>query len=556
MPKFYEEKSKRKLDILRKKEEEESTKIISQKYGIPYVNLGTFPIEIDALMTVPEDHARTAELAVIQMTGKHLRIAVKNPQKEETVAVLKQLEEERYTHELFLASKSSLEHAWEVYQKAPERYKTTAGIVEIHNEHLTALQKEIRNIDEVKSLVEKAFFGKTTEILEIVLAGAVALGASDIHLEPQEERVRLRFRLDGVLYDVIFLPPKVFKLLLSRIKLVAELKLNIRDKAQDGRFTIRIEDTDVEVRVSSLPGPYGENIVMRILNPNTIQINFEDMGMQPWIMATMEEELKKPNGMILTTGPTGSGKTTTLYAAVRKVHNPGTKIITVEDPIEYHLKGIEQTQVDSEKGYDFANALRAIVRQDPDVILVGEIRDLETASIAMHAALTGHLVFSTLHTNNAAGTIPRLLDLGIKPPIIAPAINVSMAQRLLRKLCGFCKQELKPTEEFLKKLQQELAGFPKAIPVPDQKDWKLFKAAPQGCPKCNNTGYKGRIGVFEIILIDDEIERLVLKGESSEYEMQKQAFRQGQITMRQDGLLRVLTGMTDLEEIESVVGNK
>ena len=275
--------------------------------------------------------------------------------------------------------------------------------------------------------------------------------------------------------------------------------------------------------------------------------------MQPWVSKTMETELKKPNGLILTTGPTGSGKTTTLYTFLRTIQNPEIKVITIEDPIEYHLAGIEQTQVDQEKGYDFANGLRSIVRQDPDVILVGEIRDLETAEVAMHASLTGHLVFSTLHTNDAAGTIPRLLDLGVKPAIIAPAINVAMAPRLVRKLCTACRKPGVLDGALKQKIAAELATFPPKIPVPEESAWTVFSTNTTGCDKCNTTGYRGRTGVYEIILINDEMEALILRSAPGS-EIKKEAIRQGQITIRQDAILKVLAGITDLEEVERIVG--
>lgn len=553
MAQFAEEKQKRKLELLKKREEEESVKILSEKYGLSYADLSAYPVEVDAIKLVSEEKAREAELAVFQVTGNRLKIAVRNPERGPTQAVLRRLEEANYTYELFLVSRTSLERAWSFYKKVPEEHELTAATVQVSSQRLAALRKEIKTLEDVKKLVEKTFSAKTTELLEIIVAGGLATEASDIHIEAQETGLRLRYRLDGVLYDVIALPLKLYPLLLSRIKLVSELKLNIHDKAQDGRFTIHIDTADVEVRTSILPGPQGENVVLRILNPKSIEIPFAELGMQPWVTEEMSNELKKPNGMILTTGPTGSGKTTTLYAFLKKIHTPAIKIITIEDPIEYHLLGIEQTQVDAEKGYDFANGLRAIVRQDPDVILVGEIRDIETAETAMHAALTGHLVFSTLHTNSAAGTIPRLLDLGVRPSIIAPAINITMAQRLVRRLCPKCRIATRLGTKEKNKLEEELNQFPKNVSLPEPKKWTVYKPSSKNCPDCNSLGYKGRVGVFEIILVDDAVERLILK-EPSEFEIKKEALRQGQLTMRQDGILKVLAGITDFEELERVVG--
>ena len=283
-------------------------------------------------------------------------------------------------------------------------------------------------------------------MLEIILAGALSADASDIHIEPQEKQVRLRFRLDGVLHDILLFDYKIYNLILSRIKLVSGLKLNIHNQAQDGRFSIKINEGATEVRTSVIPEAYGESIVLRILNPKSISISFDALGIDKDLMNILEKELKKPNGMILTTGPTGSGKTTTLYAFLRKIYTPETKIITLEDPVEYHLPNIVQTQVEESIGYSFSAGLRSVLRQDPDIIMVGEIRDLETAKTAINSALTGHLVLSTLHTNNAAGTIPRLVDLGVNPASIAPAVNISMAQRLVRKLCGKCKEKQPASE--------------------------------------------------------------------------------------------------------------
>ncbi len=554
MPDFSEEKSSQKLGLLRIKEEEESTKLLAEQYGIPYIDLSIFPIELDAIKTVPEADARHAELAVFQAIGRDIKIAVRNPHKDETKNLLTQLEGDRYTTELFLASKHSLEHAWEFYKKVPANRQVTSGMVQLSSETIQSLQREIKSVAEVKERIEKTFKGRTTEALEIMLAGALALDTSDIHVEPQEQDVRLRFRVDGVLYDLTQIPTTLYHLILSRIKLISEMKLNIHDRAQDGRFTIKVGEFDIEIRVSILPGPNGENIVMRVLNPQSLKISFNDLGMQPWVIEQMKKELEKPNGMIITTGPTGSGKTTTLYAFLKKVHSPEIKIITIEDPIEYHLLGIEQTQAEPEKGYDFASGLRAIVRQDPDIILVGEIRDKETAEIAIQAALTGHLVLSTLHTNNAAGTIPRLTNLGIKASFIAPAINVSIAQRLIRKLCSQCKKPVAIDNALEEKIQKELSAMPKKVPLPAQSSWTLFSPQTGTCAVCSGTGYKGRIGVYEIIIFDEVMTKLI-STEPSEFDIQRAAQEQGQITMRQDGILKILAGQTDFEELERMIGS-
>lgn len=310
------------------------------------------------------------------------------------------------------------------------------GELKISSTILTIAQK-IKNVSGFKKRIEESLEKSVTEISEVILGGAISLEASDIHIEPEEKQAKIRTRIDGILQDVVTFGLETYQELLSRVKLLSGVKLNITDRPQDGRFSIFVEEAPIEVRVSTLPSEYGETLVLRILNPKAL-IGLETLGLRKDLSEIFEKEIKKPNGMIIVTGPTGSGKTTTLYAFLKKVHKPEIKIITIEDPIEYHLKGISQTQTDPKKGYDFASGLKSIMRQDPDVILVGEIRDLETAEIALQAALTGHLVFTTLHTNDAAGTVARLTSLGAKPSNIGPAINMAIAQRLVREICKKC----------------------------------------------------------------------------------------------------------------------
>ena len=386
--------------------------------------------------------------------------------------------------------------------------------------------------------------------MDAILSGAIVLGASDIHLEPQEEQARLRVRLDGILQDVIFFDLSLYHSLLSRIKLLSKVKLNITDKPQDGRFSIAIEETPIEIRTSTLPAEYGESIVMRILNPKSL-ISLEELGLRKDLYELFEKEIKRVNGMIIVTGPTGSGKTTTLYAFLLKIQNPEIKIITIEDPIEYHLKGISQTQVAPEKGYDFGQGLRSIVRQDPDVILVGEIRDLETAKISLQASLTGHLVLSTLHTNDASGTIPRLVDLGADTASIAPALNMAIAQRLLRKVCKKCSTLSPVPEKELQEIKKGLAGLPNNIKIP-ALDKKLKIPKIKGCEFCNFTGYKGRTGVFEAFLIDNEMERFILTNPPVSA-LRDLAIKKGMVTMYQSGLIDVVSGETTLEEVKRMV---
>ncbi len=429
--------------------------------------------------------------------------------------------------------------------------KKLLGSVTISPKIIEEVKLNVKDISGLKKKIEEYLLQNVTELLDVILFGAISVDASDIHIEPQEEESKLRVRLDGILQDVVFFDHTVYHHLVSRLKLISKLKLNITDRPQDGRFTITIENLLIEVRTSSLPSEYGESIVMRILNPKNL-INLEDLGLRDDLHKTFQKEIEKPNGMIIVTGPTGSGKTTTLYAFLKKIQNPEIKIITIEDPIEYHLKGVSQTQVTPEKGYDFSDGLRSIVRQDPDVILVGEIRDLQTAKIALQAALTGHLVLSTLHTNDAAGTIPRLRDLGADPSSIASGLKMAVAQRLVRKVCKKCSTLSKPTASQLAELKKGLKNLPKLIKIPDLDKIKIARIKEGGCPFCNFTGYKGRQGLFEAFLVDSEMEKFILTNPpvSSVREL---AIKKGMVTMYQSGLIDIAEAKTTFDEVARVV---
>jgi len=542
------------LRAIESKEAESLAEMLSGKYGIPYLNLHGFPVDTDALKIVPEADARAAGVAVIGATGKKLRVAVKNPTLQSVRAIIESLERGGYTLEVYLASIPGLERIWDRYKETAETVSGATGIVDVAEAHIADLKNKITDMASLGALITKTTTDvkgvRATDLLEIILAGALALDASDIHLETQEKEVIVRYRLDGVLHEVTTIPPDAYRVLLSRIKLLSEMKLNVHDRAQDGRFTIRVAPLDIEIRSSALPGPYGESLVMRVLNPKTINLTLEDLGMQPKVYQAIAAEITKPNGMILTTGPTGSGKTTTLYAVLKKINSSELKIITIENPIEYHLEGVSQTQVMPGSDYTFENALQAILRQDPDVIMVGEIRSLETAETALHAALTGHLVFSTLHTNNAVGTLPRLIDMGVRPNIIAPAVNAAIAQRLLRKLCQHCKEQTTLTDEQKKFLAESASHMPKDYPALSLAN-PVYKA--KGCVECGNIGYKGRVGVYELFLIDDDVEKLVLTS-PSEAALNELAKKQGMLTMLQDGMLKMFAGLTSMDELERVVG--
>ena len=432
-----------------------------------------------------------------------------------------------------------------------EEAKKLLGSVTISPAVIEEVKKGVKNIAGFKEKLEGHLAQSVTELLDIILFGAIMLDASDIHIEPQESNARLRVRLDGILQDVVFFDQTVYHHLISRLKLLSKLKLNITDRPQDGRFTIGVENLLIEIRTSSLPAEYGESIVMRILNPKSL-INLNDLGLREDLLKTFQKEITKPNGMIIVTGPTGSGKTTTLYAFLKKIQNPEIKIITIEDPIEYHLTGVSQTQVSPEKGYTFADGLRSIVRQDPDVILVGEIRDLETAKIGLQAALTGHLVLSTLHTNDAAGTIPRLVDLGAEPSSVAPALKMAVAQRLVRKVCKKCSTFESPSVKELAELKKGLKSLPKGVKAPDLDKIKIAKPKEEGCQVCNFTGYKGRKGLYEAFLIDSEMEKYILTNPPVS-SIRELAIKKGMVTMYQSGLIDIAESTTTFDEVARVV---
>lgn len=410
------------------------------------------------------------------------------------------------------------------------------GEMQIAPEALSDFKKRIRTVKDAEHFLSGASNQDISSALQMLLAGAVVLSSSDVHLEPLEDHARVRFRIDGLLQDVAQLSKTLHEALLSRTKLLSGIKLNVTDRPQDGRFSLGAGTDTIELRVATLPSEHGEAVVLRILNPKAL-IGLGELGLRKDLLSLFEREIRKPNGMIVVTGPTGSGKTTTLYAFLREVQDPSLKIITIEDPIEYHLEGISQTQVDEAKKYTFASGLRAIVRQDPDVILVGEVRDGETADIALQASLTGHLVFSTLHTNDAAGTVARFLALGAKVSTVASALNLIVAQRLVRKVCKECGMFVAPTPEEKQKIQKTLH-----LKIPKAK----------ACAHCNFTGYRGRIGIFEAIEVDDEMEEFILSSPSMS-KLKAFAIKKGMVPMYQDGIFKILEGITTFEELERVI---
>ncbi|MFZ2303917.1 MAG: GspE/PulE family protein [Minisyncoccia bacterium] len=553
MLKFDDKENDERLALLHQKEEEDFLQIMADKHGIPYADLTAVPINASAVGLLREDVARAALIAPFELVNKKIKVGLFSPTQANTKEVIASLAERGYTLDQYLVSHASLEKVWERYKEISGATKSETGMVDISGENMEELVGKFNNLaavsDALKSTVAEKTARHISNIFSIVLAGAIGIRASDIHIEPAEDAIHIRYRVDGVLHEVVTLPSAIYRLFSSRLKLLAGLKLNIGAESQDGRFSIKIKEIEIEMRVSVIPGAYGEGVVMRILNPLSLNVTLEDLGMSPRLLAIVDREIKKPHGMILNTGPTGSGKTTTLYSFLKRIYSPRIKMMTIEDPIEYHLKGVSQTQVEVRKGYTFLEGLRAAMRQDPDVIMVGEIRDGETAKIAIDAALTGHMVFSTLHTNTAAGAIPRLIDLGVTPKIIGSSLTVALAQRLSRKLCTECKKEGSPNERE-QKIIDEVAALIKEKVGEVVQTKKIWSAV--GCEKCNLTGYSGRVGIFEAVLMTAEIEAL-LDGIPSEREVREIAKKQGLLNMREDGIEKILAGLTAFDEVERVV---
>ena len=532
------------------KEEEKQTEVKAIKIKMDYINLFGFPISPEALVLIAEEEAREIKTVCFFYDGTNIRVGCTEytAQVEEEISRLKEI----YFSNVkpYLISNSSFNYALEFYKSIPKTKKYESG-VEISEANLEKFKEAINSY---KSLNDKINDVNITDVVTLMLATAIKVGASDIHIEAEENGVVIRLRIDGVLQDAALISREKWHKITTRLKILAKVKINIENKPQDGRYTIHLKDKNIDVRCSFLPTAFGESVVMRLLNSSVATLEFEGLGIRPEIMAQLQREIGKPNGLILTTGPTGSGKTTTLYSIINKLNKPGTKIITLEDPIEYQMPGINQSQVDGKHGYSFSDGLRSILRQDPNIVMVGEIRDLETAEIAVQASLTGHLVLSTLHTNDAAGVIPRLIDIGVKPYFLSPSINAVIGQRLVRKLCPYCQEVHEPSIEEKEQLNKILAvispkanlNIPAALPV-------LHKAGP-GCEKCSFIGYKGRIGIYEIFTMDDKIKQLTAENAPS-FKILQQAIENGMITMLQDGVLKVLEGMTSLEEIYRVIGN-
>ena len=542
-------------------EDEDLAHAIAEKYHLPFIDLTGYTIEFSALGVIPEADSQAGEIAGYHIAGKRLFVAVINPDNPKTKQEIAKLKQREYILTIFITTHRGMRRAWTRYRDMREGEAVESGVVSVNDKLINEWIQIIKSVEDFKAEAKKVLGEKasTTKVFEVILAGAYALGVSDIHVEPENENIRVRMRLDGMLHDVLEIPLQTFHFFKSRLKILAGVKLNHDAKAQDGRFTVRIDNKEVEIRVSLIPGQYGESTVMRLLDPDNIKVDLEILGYEPYLKKIVFETISKPQGIILLTGPTGSCKTTTLYAMLQKVYSEDMKIITIENPIEYKVKGVVQTQVDEASAgesvnYSFGNAMRAILRQDPDVIMVGEIRDAETADTAINAALTGHLVFSTLHTNTAAGAIPRLIGMQVNPKILGSALSLSLAQRLLRKICKDCKEDYTPTEDEKRVMDKIVAEFNESEAkkvfleefrnkdykdgngniVQGQEEFNFNKLKKgKGCDKCNGYGYKGRLAVHEGIFMSREIEELAATN-PSEREIQKMAGKQGYLTLRED----------------------
>lgn len=545
------------LSSLRDREEEELVQRAARSRNVPYINLLDLTISTDALALIEENKAQKLGIAGFKLVGQQLSVAVLSEQDPEIREVLKSLTQSGYETTVYLASRRSLKKAWSRYDDL-RLGKTQSSFLDITEEAIKAIVEQVKTNADVQRLFEEIIaeeeLKRTSRLMEILMGSAIATRASDIHLEPQEKSVRIRYRQDGILEDVLNCSPEIFRQLLSRIKILSKLKLNISKNAQDGRFTIDFDQRQIEIRVSTVPSAYGEGVVMRVLDPRGISVGIEELGIEPFLFDILKKEIAKPSGLILNTGPTGSGKTTTLYSFLKYIYNPEIKVITIEDPIEYHLEGIEQTPIDREHGYDFESGLRSAMRHDPDVILVGEIRDHETALAAMQASQTGHLVLSTLHTNNAAGTIPRLLDLGINYATLAQSMTVALAQRLVRTLTP-AKSKVRPTpvqENVLRTILKAAEKNGKNLSrfnISSDMDMWVYEPVPDDI---SPTGFKGRIGIFEAIVIDNKIKEILDK-EPTDRQVKEAATHQGILTLAEDAAVKVLQGKTSYDEVARVV---
>lgn len=538
-----EEKLQEKMTAIKLGEIERAAQERANQLNLPYINLKGFPIAPEALSLLSREEAESAGVITFLALNDEIRAATIRPGAA-VDAIAERFKKDRGANvQVYFISEESFKAALKLYEALPETKEVIYG-VRIDEESLQKYAQEITDLKKLRETITKV---STTDVVTLIIGGAITTDASDIHVEAEETDVKIRYRIDGDLHDAAVLPKESWKQMISRLKLLAGVKINIEDVPQDGRITIYLSNEKIDIRVSFLPTAFGESVVMRLLRPKSIALEFEKLGVRGRAWEALKREIGRPNGMIVTTGPTGSGKTTTLYAILKRLNTEDVKIITLEDPIEYKLPGINQSQIDYSKDYTFAKGLRSILRQDPDVVMVGEIRDLDTAEIAIQAALTGHLVISTIHTNSAAGAIPRFLSMGVKPFLLAPAINCIIGQRLVKRINPDVKVEVKLSPSVYAQVRAELAKLPPDVLKEHKID--LDRMTFYGPKEGAELPYKGRLGIYEIFSMNKEIERLILTGHVSEYDMLDIAQKSGMITMAQDGLLKALDGLTSVEEV-------
>lgn len=544
-----QEKFEKKMGKISEKEKEMEAMRFAAGLGLPHINLDRFPVSQQALRQITKDEAEKLGVVCFFISQDEMRFGAVDPTQPGIAEYVKDMETRFHVNTgLYVISQNSFDRVIGLYATLPV-VKPISKNVEITAESLAKVQADVTDFRSLQALLERA---STTEILTFLLGASLKVDASDVHVETEESQIVVRFRLDGILHDAATIPKEAYKQLVSRVKLLSALKINVTATPQDGRFSIQTPDGTVDVRVSTLPTVHGESIVLRLLKQGREGISLESLGLRPAALAILQQEIARPNGMIITTGPTGSGKTTTLYAVLQMLNKPGVKIITLEDPVEYRIEGVNQSQIDHSKKFTFAQGLRSILRQDPDIAMVGEIRDLETAEIAIQAALTGHLMLSTLHTNSAAGAIPRFLSMGVKPFLLAPALNCLIGQRLVRKICDSCKTQTPLTVEQEERVTKILAELPASEKELATSRAHVFYTAP-GCEVCHGIGYSGRVGIYEIMVVGSEIEQLILTGQVSEYDIEQYAVSHGMTTMVQDGILKALDGVTSVEEVLRVI---
>ncbi len=539
-------KLEERMGAIKLQEKEQMVQERAAKLGLPYIVLRGFPIAPEALSLLTRDIATALHVVPFFALSGQIRIGTTEPGKDVERIVAQLAKDQHANVETYLISEDSLEIALKLYEKLPIPKEIIYGY-RIEEEDLARYEKEISDWTELQAKIATV---STTDIITLMIGASLKSGASDVHVEAEEEDVKIRMRIDGRLKDAATLPKTAWKQMIGRLKLLAGVKINIEDIPQDGRITIYLTNEKIDIRVSFLPTAFGESVVMRLLRPKSIALEFDKLGIRGLALERLTSEIEKPNGMIITTGPTGSGKTTSLYAILKKLNREDVKIITLEDPIEYKLQGINQSQVDHSKNYDFAKGLRSILRQDPDIVMVGEIRDTETAEIAIQAALTGHLVVSTIHTNSAAGAIPRFLSMGVKPFLLAPALNAIIGQRLVRRLKPDMAVPAKLPPGKLKQVKEILGNIPKASGYTVDVDKLTFMEPDPNKVTPTDDGYKGRVGIYEIFTMTPDIEEIVLSGgDVSEYKIQQIASKHGMLTMAQDGLLKALDGLTTVDEV-------